>query len=328
MIQAEWQAALARMQSEIVGVEETLKALVHSDVRIVDEVNRQTLAAGGKRLRPAFVLLVAQATGLGFDPGRLHRLAAVQEMIHMATLIHDDVIDHASTRRGRPTAASVFGNTAAILSGDVLLAKSMEVLAADGDLEIIRTVASSVVEMAEGEAREVETRMEFDLSEEDHLQILRMKTATFVECCCRVGALAAKAPSEHVDAYGRFGHYVGLAFQIIDDLLDYQGDELVTGKPVATDFREGCATLPVIYLREILTDEERDFAQNRFGAQPTDDEIRMICGWMETRQAYDRARSAAEEFAGLARAALRETPASPARDTLEAVVDFVLSRNN
>jgi octaprenyl-diphosphate synthase len=237
---------LSQLTEEITLVEAELDAQVRSHVSIVSGVGELTLNAGGKRLRPAFVSLAAKATGLEFDEGRCIRLGASMEMIHMATLIHDDVIDNAATRRGKPTASSEFGNTASILSGDVLLAKAMSILAMDGDLEIIRTVANAVVEIAEGEVRELEVRGDFDLDEQLHLEVLRMKTASFIQCCCDVGGLVAGAPSSSRQALKRYGYHVGMAFQVVDDLLDYRGDGVKMGKQQATDFREGQATLPLI----------------------------------------------------------------------------------
>jgi geranylgeranyl pyrophosphate synthase len=307
-------------------VETELNGLVNSSIQTVSEVGRQTLSAGGKRLRPAFVSLAARATGREFDPHRAARLGACLELVHMATLIHDDVIDNAATRRGKPTASSIYGKTASILTGDVMLAKAMVVLADDGDLPIIRTVSRAVVEMAEGEAREVETRGRFDLSEDDHLHILRMKTASFVECCCSVGAQMAGASKELRKALESYGHHVGMAFQIVDDLLDFRGDRQITGKPQATDFREGCATLPLIRLRANLADDELRLVSQKFGNGVSDDEVRLISGWMQERGAFREAESAAQDHINIALAALEKLPAGESRELLAAVTEFVLSR--
>jgi geranylgeranyl pyrophosphate synthase len=196
---------VAEIAKDILEVEEELIRQSASEVKLVEQVARHTLRSGGKRLRPACVALAARATGLPYDPKRVHRLGACLEMVHMATLIHDDIIDRSPIRRGMPTASAVFGNTGSILSGDVLLAKSMVILAEDGDLGIIRNVAQAVVEMAEGEVREVETRGDFDLSEDDHLDILHKKTAAFIESCCFVGATLTGAPETVVTALRKFG---------------------------------------------------------------------------------------------------------------------------
>ncbi len=319
---------LTAIAADVEAVENQLNQMVKSDQDLVQKVAQHTLEAGGKRLRPAFLSLAAKATGRPFDPVRAHRLGACLEMIHMATLIHDDVVDHASQRRGRPTAAVIYGNTASILSGDVLLAKAMVVLAKDGDLEIIRTVSGSVVEIAEGEVRELESRGEFELDEVEHLSILRMKTASFIECCCRVGALVASASPEEQTHLASYGHHIGMAFQIADDLLDFRGDLAMTGKPLATDFREGCATLPLIYLRPSLTDEELSFTARKFGNGVTDDEIRMICGWMEARGAYEQAQNKARVEADAALSSLGRLPRTVEGELLRSVAEFVVSRDS
>jgi octaprenyl-diphosphate synthase len=317
---------LDRVTEEIALVEEELRTQIRSHVGLVHSVASHTLQAGGKRLRPAFVSLSAQASGLPFDETRARRLGASMEMVHMATLIHDDVIDDAATRRGRPTAAREFGNTAAILGGDALLARAMLVLARDGDVGLIRVVSEAVVSMVEGEVRELETRGIFDLDVETHLEVLRLKTASFIECCCELGGVVASAPASTCTSLRRYGLHIGMAFQIVDDLLDYRGDKTKTGKPRATDFREGQATLPLIYLLPELSDAEAAIVRRKFGNHPTDDEVRMLAGWMDTRGAFGRAEQDALEHARLAREALAELPDVEARRLLETVTEFVVNR--
>lgn len=317
---------LAQVADEVAFVETELSKQLHSQVQMVKDVSHHTLDAGGKRLRPAFVALSAKATGLAYNEERSRKIGACMEMIHMATLIHDDVIDNSATRRGKETASAVYGNTGSILAGDVLLAKAMRILAEDGDLAIIKTTSESVVEMAEGEVRELETRLNFDLDIEEHLEILRLKTASFIQCCCEAGGLVAGASPQICQALREYGHHVGMAFQIVDDLLDYRGDKAKTGKPVATDFREGQATLPLIYLREKLSEQEASVARQKFGAGVTDDEIRMISGWMATRDAYKHAEELAIEHVEKALAALALLPETPSRDLLETVAHYVVRR--
>ncbi|MCO5296738.1 MAG: polyprenyl synthetase family protein [Fimbriimonadaceae bacterium] len=312
---------------EIRAVEQELARQMRSQVQLVERVGLHTLEAGGKRLRPAFVTLAAHATGLPFDAARTRKLGACMEMIHMATLMHDDVIDHAATRRGRPTAASIFGNTPAILTGDALLSRAMAVLAQDGDLAIIRNVSSAVVELAEGEVRELETRGVFDLTEEEHLEILRMKTAVFIQSCCEIGALAAGAPQETVAAVGRYGHHVGMAFQIVDDLLDYRGEHAATGKPRATDFREGCATLPLIALRPLLSPGESDEVRAFFGNGVDETGIARVCALMDQRDAFAVAEKAARHHVEAAQHALATLPEGESRRLLEGVAEFVVARD-
>jgi octaprenyl-diphosphate synthase len=317
---------LSRLAEEIRLVEEVLEARVSSEVKLVRDVSQYTLRAGGKRLRPALVTLAAEATGIPFDGARTRKLGACMEMIHMATLMHDDVIDHAATRRGLDTASAKFGNTAGILTGDVLLSKAMAILAEDGDLEIIRNVSKAVVDLAEGEVHELETRGCPELTKEVHFEILRRKTATFIASCCEVGALAAGAPTHLVRAMGRYGLNMGMAFQIADDLLDYASDETTTGKPRWTDFSEGCPTLPLILIWDSLGRDEREAFENAFGQSPETFEVSLLHGHMKSLGAFDQAEAAAREFVCHAMAALEELPDTRARELLAAVAEFVVWR--
>jgi len=309
-------------------VEAELHRQIGSPIKLVEDVSALTLDAGGKRLRPALVRLAAAATGLPYDANRVIKLGAAMEMIHMATLIHDDVIDDAATRRGKPTAFSQYGNTASILGGDVLLAKAMKILAEDGDLAIIRTVSQAVVELAEGEVRELELRGEMMVSEADHLQVIRMKTASFIECCCRIGAMTATSEQAVQDSVGAYGHHLGMAFQIVDDLLDFRGDSQKTGKPLATDFREGQATLPLLYLIPELNAEETSFVTKKFGNGSTEADIAQIIDWMNTRGSLNHADQDAREHGSLANLSLANLPDSPEKNLMLSVTKFVLARQS
>lgn len=314
--------------SALVGkVERELELQTKSIVETVQDVGTVTLRAGGKRLRPALAIVSGLATGLPVDQERIVRLGASLEMIHMATLVHDDVIDESKTRRGFPTAASVHGNTAAILSGDVLLARAMRLLALDGDLEIIRIVSEAVVTLAEGEVRELEARGDFGLGEQDHREILTMKTASLIACCCRVGARVANAAPLVEEDLATYGHHLGLAFQIADDLLDFCGDTSKTGKPLGTDFREGQATLPLIHLRGELTCDEAAHASKKFGNGVTDAEISEICRWMAERGALEKTKTQARTEASAACKALGDLPETPYTQLLRSITMFVTERD-
>ncbi|MEQ1933837.1 MAG: polyprenyl synthetase family protein, partial [Fimbriimonadaceae bacterium] len=311
--------------AEIVRVELLLQEQMQSQVDLVSQVGLHTLAAGGKRLRPALVVLAARACGLPFDAERARKIGAAMEMIHMATLIHDDVIDHAATRRGRSTAAAEFGNTASILSGDVLLSKAMAILCRDGDIRIIRTVSEAVVELAEGEVAELATRGNFDLAQEEHFRILRLKTASFIEACCQVGGMICEADDDTIEALGQYGHHLGIAFQLVDDLLDYSGDHKKTGKPVATDFCEGCATLPLILFNSLGSEHDLRQVSERFGCSGPE-EIGAILTLMRDSGALSAAKQQTELEGQKATAALERLPASVEKDLLLGVVRFVLDR--
>ncbi|MDQ2986443.1 MAG: polyprenyl synthetase family protein [Armatimonadota bacterium] len=315
------------LTEDVRRAEEVLSKSLESDVEKVEAIGRHVGEAGGKRLRPLFVALSARATNLPFDASRVATLGAAMEMIHMATLIHDDVIDNADLRRGKPTACVLYGNTAGILTGDVLLARAMSLLAEDGDLPTIRMVSSAVVEMATGEVMEVDARGVFDLSETDYLEILRRKTATFLAACCRAGAMAAGASPDAQLALSNYGEAVGMGFQIADDVIDFRSDPGVTGKPRATDFREGCATMPLIQLRGALTADEDAFVRSKFGNGVVDADLDVIAEWMTSRRAFAKTSVAAERYAERAKSALMHLPATQERELLAKLADLMIARN-
>lgn len=316
----------AELAEDSVRAESVLKEALRSDCDLVSSVGTHVSDAGGKRIRPLFVSLGARATGPEYDANRVAALGACVEMIHMATLIHDDVIDGADTRRGRRTACDVFGNTAGILTGDVLLARAMEVLATDGDLAIIRLISKAVVEMATGEVMEVEARGVFDLDRSRHLEILRKKTATFLGACCKAGAIVAGGSDELCDGMERYGEDVGMGFQIADDLLDFRGSPQTTGKPRATDFREGCATMPLIHLRGSLTDEESEYVKSKFGNGVAEADLDLIATWMSERKSYELTERDAATYIERAKSALSVVPSAPIAELLTRVADLMVAR--
>ncbi|MES1228156.1 MAG: polyprenyl synthetase family protein, partial [Armatimonadota bacterium] len=245
------------VRPDLEAVESKMNSELGSDVRTVCAVTRHVMDAGGKRLRPAMVALSARAVNPDVDLIRLATVGASVEFVHMATLVHDDVVDNTATRRGKPTVNAVYGNGVAVLSGDYMLARAMRLLAIDGDLRIIRTVSEITVAMSEGEVMEIAATGKADLPMTDYLEILHKKTAIFVEGCCRCGAILAGAKETLESALADYGYRLGMAFQLADDLLDYTGDPLITGKPRGSDLRDGRATLPFLLAMEAATAAER-----------------------------------------------------------------------
>lgn len=318
------------VRRDLEAVEARMNADLGSDVRTVYALTRHILNAGGKRLRPAMVALSARAAAMteNVNEERLATVGAAVEFVHMATLVHDDVVDNTATRRGKPTANAVYGNGVAVLSGDYILARAMRLLAIDGDLRVIRTVSEITVEMSEGEVMEISATGRADLSQADYFEILRKKTAVFVEGCCRCGAIVSGANETIETALADYGYRLGMAFQIADDLLDYTGDPEVTGKPRGSDLRDGRATLPFLLALDAATAPERTGLLSSFGNQALDDSgVLEVCGLLNRYEAFDRTRDAARDQVEKAELALTLLPHSTSRDCFAALTDYVVQRD-
>ena len=318
------------VRRDLEAVEARMNADLGSDVRTVYALTRHILNAGGKRLRPAMVALSARAAAedSAVNEDRLATVGAAVEFVHMATLVHDDVVDNTAMRRGKPTANAVYGNGVAVLSGDYILARAMRLLAIDGDLRIIRTVSEITVEMSEGEVMEISATGRSDLSQAEYFEILRKKTAVFVEGCCRCGAIVSCANEKTETALADYGYRLGMAFQIADDLLDYTGDPEATGKPRGSDLRDGRATLPFLLALDASAPCERTTLLAAFGNQALDDPaVLAVCDLLNRYEAFDRTREAARDQVEKAEGALTLLPESTARDCFAALTDYVVQRD-
>lgn len=312
---------------DLQAVEERIQQEISSPVRTIWSLGGHVLSSGGKRLRPALVCLSAYATGLPVDKNRLIPLAAVAELMHMATLIHDDVVDNTTTRRGRPTASAVFGNGVTVLTGDYLLAKAMYLLAEDGDLAILRTVSQVAIEMSEGEVLQMIHTNDPSISEQTYFEIIRKKTAVFIRGCCRTGALVASAPQAMVDALSDYGYHIGMAFQIADDLLDYTGNPVRMGKPVGSDLREGKFTLPLIITLREATPADRQRLLQIIGSPVKDGEVQQVVDIIDRYEGFSRTQAVAARHAQQAAEALERLPDSPIRQSLIALCDYMVQRD-
>lgn len=327
---------LAPILPEMQAVEAFLESQSETKIPEFSALTRHLLSAGGKRLRPALVILCAYTAsperfGAVYRNGhrgieRLARIAGCMEMIHMATLVHDDVIDQTFTRRGKPTANALYGNLATVLSGDLILARAMYHLAMDGDLRIIQKVAQITTEMSEGEVAEVFLRRRLDLSEAEYLDVVRRKTAEFLAGCCRIGGYLVDAEPQVLDVLEQFGRNLGIAFQITDDLLDYLGDPQITGKPNGTDFREGFATLPLLHYYASAPEHERAPIESEFGHPVSEERFRAIREQMRLTGSLKYAEEVAERFRQEALDALTRLEPSQAKSALEEVARFVTER--
>lgn len=330
--------ALDFVRDELEMVERYLEQQIDTPVHQLSQLGDHLLKAGGKRLRPALVILGAHTAkpeqyaaimhnGHGTRE-RLIKIAACMELIHMATLIHDDVIDETATRRGKPTANALFGNLATVLSGDYLLAKAMKHLAFDGDLSIIRKVATITSEMSEGEVEAVFLRSQIDLSEEKYYEVIRKKTAVFLSGCCSIGGIIASAPDELTRTLEAFGLHIGMAFQLIDDLLDYNGEPKLTGKETGTDFRDGCATLPLLHLYAEADENLRSQLRSEFGTPVSESRIRDYVQAMKKAGSLLYTQKAAMQHLQQAMQVLQTLPASNARYAMQDIANFIVTRSS
>ena len=256
------------------------------------------------------------------------RLGCVVELLHTATLIHDDVVDEAPLRRGRPSAHARFGVDAAVLVGDHFYSRCMALLVRDGDLRVMESLAAAMVSMTEAEVFQLERKRAGELSETDYLRIIRQKTATFMSACCRIGGIAGGLEADAVEALATYGERLGIAFQIIDDSLDFAADPTRLGKAIGHDLLEGKRTLPLIVTLDRATDEERTRileALGRPGLQDADvAEVHRLVKVYDG-VGYSVARALAYAEAGVA--ALQRFPDSPARQTLTLIGDYVIHRD-
>ena len=268
--------ALALISEDMRAVDAVVSERLSSDVAMVSQVSRYIISAGGKRLRPALLLLMCGA--LEFRGTQRYNLAAVVEFIHTATLLHDDVVDGSTLRRGRATANEAFGNPASVLVGDFLYSRAFQMMVDAGDMRIMQTLAEATNVIAEGEVLQLMNMHDASLSEEGYLRVIRSKTAKLFEASARLAALLAKAPAETERHCAQYGQALGTAFQVIDDVLDYDGDAAEMGKNLGDDLREGKATLPLIIAMQRGTDDERLLIRRAIetGGDAQIDEVMLI----------------------------------------------------
>ncbi len=325
------QSFLQPVLADLEAVEQLLNSEIRSDVRAAYEISGHTLSAGGKRLRPAAVLLSARAALAEFPSKSIYASSAAVELIHMASLIHDDVVDNADQRRGRPTANAAFGNQISVLVGDYLLAKSIYLAAREGNMDVIRIFSRATVGLSEGEVLQITSRGDADTSEEVYYEIIRRKTAGFIAGCCEVGATLAEAPPRVVEALTNFGMSLGIAFQIADDLLDFLADPKITGKPRCSDLREGKMTLPLIAAyRELGAADPRRAQIMDLVSEPRElsqAEVDSVLALIEEKDGFSYARRSAARFVTEAQAGIEQAlPPSEYHGSLVALADYALGR--
>jgi len=306
-------------------VDRVIAHRLDSGVPLVGQVARYIIAAGGKRLRPALLLLICGA--LGFKGAQRFNLAAVVEFIHTSTLLHDDVVDDSSLRRGNPTANETFGNPASVLVGDFLYSRCFQMMVDAQNMRIMQVLADATNVIAEGEVQQLMNMHNAELDEAGYLQVIRSKTAKLFEASARVGAILAGSSPELEEICAEYGQALGTAFQVIDDVLDYTGEAAVMGKNLGDDLREGKTTLPLIAAMQRGTASQRELIKMAIetgGVTMLDQVVDIV----KTTGALDVARLAATQEAQRAIAAARQLPAGPHTECLLQLAAQLLERQS
>ena len=312
------------MIADLTSVESALRDEIQRDPDVVATPMADLFAAGGKRLRPALVLLTARCGQ--YDLDKLMPAAMAVELTHAATLVHDDVIDRSAVRRGRPTVAASLGDEPAIVIGDFYFAKAYEHAARTDSTEVVGILARTVMEICAGEVRQQAIRYHYRTDVDEYMRRIEAKTATLLAACCDIGSVLAGLPPKQRDALHTYGQMLGLAFQIADDVLDYLGSVGEIGKPIGHDIAEGFATLPLMLAREdpdTASKLDRVLSGGRkLSAQEANEVVEFVRGSNAPQQALERAR----EYASAARKQLDSIDAGEAREALAALTDYVVTR--
>jgi octaprenyl-diphosphate synthase len=312
--------------SELETFNEIFKKSMKSNVGLVDLIARYILRQKGKKIRPLLVLLTAKVSG-GINE-RTYRGAVLVELLHTATLVHDDVVDNADKRRGFWSINAIFKNKAAVLMGDYLLSRGL-MIAVDGkDFDFLNVITNTVKRMSEGELLQIQKTRKLNIDEETYFKVISDKTASLLETCCQIGALSATDRSDQQEAMKNFGTNLGIAFQIRDDILDYDGAASLIGKPVGGDIKEKKITLPLIYSLNQVNKEEAKLIKKLIKDSNDKENIKKVIEFVRQNKGIEYASDTASKYSLQAKESLRIFPESPEKTALQSLVDFVINRKN
>jgi len=314
------------VDDKLVLVEERIKAKLSSKVNLVQEMSKYHLNTGGKRFRG--LLTLGSAKLCGYSKGsRDINLAACVELIHAATLMHDDVIDNAEIRRGEKTLNSIWGNQSSILVGDYLLSRCFEMIVEDGNLEVLKLLSSTSSEIAQGEILQLQHKGEIDMLEETYLKIISAKTASLFSAATKVGAILSEKENKIKDALEFYGKNLGLTFQIADDALDYNSDLKIFGKKIGNDFYEGKITLPIILLYQKVSDKEKNEVKKFFNQSfRTENQLKIVLELIKKYNIIPDCHKKAEYFINLASSSLSIFSDSKEKNIFQNLTSFSLER--
>lgn len=311
------------LESDLAMVEEGLELAIDLEIPLLYEASTHLLRAGGKRIRPLFVLLSGKFGQ--YDPTPLSKIAISLELIHMATLVHDDVIDDALTRRGEMTVKSKWDNKIAMYTGDYILAKGLMVVTEFTNPTIHKILSNAIFEMCKGEIEQIKELYETTISLREYLRRIKRKTALLISISCELGAFVSSAGIEITSQMRKFGYYVGMAFQITDDILDYIGTEKELGKPAGSDLKQGNITLPAIYA--LAHSENRDQLRNWINQKEIEPNINEIISIIRSSGGIDYSKNLAQRYLQKAKSIINQLPDLPAKESLYDITAFIENRN-
>jgi octaprenyl-diphosphate synthase len=314
------------IKSELENFDKFFQNSLKSKVGLVDLITRYIIRQKGKKLRPLLVLLSAKVCG-GVNE-RSYRGAVLVELLHTATLVHDDVVDNADKRRGLWSINKVFKNKIAVLMGDYLLSKGLLISMEGKDYDFLEVITNTVKRMSEGELLQIQKTRKLDIDEETYFRVISDKTASLIETCCTIGAMSATSNSDQILAMKEFGKNLGISFQIRDDILDYDGSFSITGKRTGGDIKEKKITLPLIYsLNQVSSNKAADIRKIiKDGIEKS--KIDVVINFVRENKGIEYAVGQARNYSNLAREALNKLPDSQSKLALEALIDFVVDRKN
>ena len=314
------------IKSELDTFEELFKNSIKSENTLVDLIARYIIRQKGKKIRPLLVLLAAKISG-GITE-RTYRGAVLVELLHTATLVHDDVVDNADKRRGFWSINAVFKNKVAVLMGDYLLARGLMIAVEGKDHDFLEVITNTVKRMSEGELLQIRKTRKLDIDEPTYFKIISDKTASLLETCCMIGSLSVSDNTEYNQAMKNFGEAVGIAFQIRDDVLDYEGSLSVIGKPIGGDIKEKKITLPLIYSLNQVSKEEAASIRKMIKKGNKKENVKAIIEFVREHKGIEYALEKANNYSRRAKELLEVFPDSPTKLALEVLVDFVTDRKN
>tara|TARA_B110000858_G_scaffold193768_1_gene246929 strand:+ start:28414 stop:29400 length:987 start_codon:yes stop_codon:yes gene_type:complete len=325
--QNRYQQIRSVVEADFKAVDKFIVEQLYSNVPLVENIGHYIVEAGGKRLRPLLVLLAAKTCKI--DNQAHISLASVIEFIHTATLLHDDVVDMSSLRRGRPTVNAQWNNPSSVLVGDFIYSRAFQILVTLGDMKIMEIIADTTNKIAEGEVLQLISKSNPNPTEQNYMQVIQNKTAILFQAAAQCGAILSNASDEEEQALKRFGMHLGTAFQLIDDVLDYDGDSEALGKNIGDDLAEGKPTLPLIYALEHASEEQTLLIRQALSDEKLPEErLNQVINIVQDCGALDYARQLAKSESDQALACLDVLPPSEYRDAMTAMVTFANTRSN